>query len=474
MARTATADVLCSGIKIGVITFGDADLVSPDPLGEGGGLVGAPSPSAMPHSPGAAREYGPTFRHGIGPGHRQRAEEGDHGPTFRHGIGPGHRQREEEHAQEKQPTFRHGVGPGSKSTSEETKPQHFTTGDVQSALKGEWRPAGGVDRISTAKELAGNDALIRRYATMTYREVNQGASDRALTAQAETAANRAIKRNHSLERALWGTREHGQAGYYPPSSIEGHLTDDELAHFKSHILPRVLSGSDVVKGMTGNASDAPGNMVRSHQIARGTPYTDEFRKEGGDTYFDEDVGKPLPRLPGKPIGVTRLPADVPKTEPTTAGTGKSAAIRMAPGRTAEGSHMELNTLDPRLRDIVGSGAANFEAAHPGYTVEAFSGRRHGHDQGPHASEAGALDMQIRGPHGVIASEGSDPTGMYRELAKHARGVQLEKYPDLSKRFNWGGAFETKAGSGTPDLMHFDLSGVRGHFDKNLITNLPPK
>ena len=156
---------------------------------------------------------------------------------------------------------------------------------------------GGVDRSSVAKELEGNEALIRRYATMTYREVLPGASDRALTAQAETAANRALKRNYSLEQALWGTREHGEHGYYPPSSIEGNLTDAELQHFKTVILPRVLAGSDVVKGMTGNASDAPGNPVRSNQIRRGTPYTDEFRKEGGDTYFDEDVGKTLPRLP---------------------------------------------------------------------------------------------------------------------------------------------------------------------------------
>jgi hypothetical protein len=147
---------------------------------------------------------------------------------------------------------------------------------------------------------------------------------------------------------------------------------------------------------------------------------------------------------------------------------------MAAGRTAEGPHMELSTLDPRLRDIVGTAARNFEEAHPGYRVEAFSGRRHGAGQGPHASATGALDMQIVGPQGVITSRGTDPTGLYRELAQHARGVQLTKYKNLSGQFNWGGAFETSKGSGTPDLMHFDLSGVRGRYRQNLITGLEPR
>ena len=56
--------------------------------------------------------------------------------------------------------------------------------------------------------------------------------------------------------------------------------------------------------MTGNASDDPSQgekgMVRTHQIKRGTPYTDALRGEGGDTYFlEHPAARNLPRLPDK-------------------------------------------------------------------------------------------------------------------------------------------------------------------------------
>ena len=137
--------------------------------------------------------------------------------------------------------------------------------------------------------------------------------------------------------------------------------------------------------------------------------------------------------------------------------------------------MEASTLDPRLREIVGAAGAQFEKLHPGYKVEAFSGRRHGAGQGPHASEAGALDMQIRDPEGkVILSRGDDPTGFYHDLARISKGEMLQRHPDLARRFNWGGAFPTGTdGRGPPDLMHFDLSGVRGRWQQNRIDNMDP-
>jgi hypothetical protein len=65
--------------------------------------------------------------------------------------------------------------------------------------------------------------------------------------------------------------------------------------------------------------------------------------------------------------------------------------------------------------------------------------------------------------------------LVQKTIKHTGRSALIKKSGANGRdqINWGGAFETKAGSGTPDLMHFDLSGVRGRYGHNLITNLTP-
>jgi hypothetical protein len=305
--------ITCDGHVVGSITVA---------LAEEGADGASFQSAALEDAPGEL-STAPSWRHSGDHAPGDAVPHHDRGPTFRRNVGPGHRQHEHEAQQvahdrqhsgpDKQPTFRPGLTP--RGTAPAAKPTELTTKDIAAAVAG----GGGVDRSQIARELSGNEALLRRYATMAYREVNAGASDRALTAQAETAANRALKRGHSLEQALWDTSGHGNSGYYPRITFDRGISDSEFEHFKKEIMPGVLAGSDVVRGMTGNASDAPGNPVRSHQIARGTPYTDEFRKEGGDTYFDEDVGKTLPRLPGKPQGVTRLGAGPrPKGESTFA------------------------------------------------------------------------------------------------------------------------------------------------------------
>ena len=40
---------------------------------------------------------------------------------------------------------------------------------------------------------------------------------------------------------------------------------------------------------------------------------------------------------------------------------------------------------------------------------------------------------------------------------------MKTNPELAKKFAWGGHFETSAGSGVADLMHYDLGGPRGRF-----------
>jgi hypothetical protein len=450
----ASAPVMMDGIQIGTVTVGDESEVSPDPLGNNFAFGPAPSPAAFPQR-FASREMpgndvGGTIRspHATQP----------HSAPHRRTLGGPHEQHE-----------RHLDPHNRTRTAESDKPQHMTVGDVKSAVE---RTPGGVDRSSIAKELAGNEALQRRYAQMVKGEVLGNATNHARIVQAETAANRALIRGHSLERALWDQAHHGDAGYYPQKTFtRDPITDEEFAAFKRDVLPQVLAGSDYAHGFTGNASAD----VAARQKRHGTP-TFDLRAEGGDQYFNEGpFTHPLPRLPGTPQGVTRLPtapgsADVaPVTNPSAAGQ-----IRMAPGRTPEGAHMELSTIDPRLREIVGAANAQFENLHPGYTVEAFSGRRHGANQGPHASETGALDLQIRDPFGrVIPSEGRDSSGLYKQLAQIAKGEQMARHPGLKDRFNWGGAFETYAGSGEEDLMHMDLSGVRGHYTHNRIDKLGP-
>jgi N-acetylmuramoyl-L-alanine amidase len=282
-----------------------------------------------------------TYPPGLDFGPREEPEGAPFGPGSPRGPGA-HTGPPPEHG----PTFRHGTGPGSKSVSKGAKPEHYATEDIHKALEGT-KPehyttedihkalvegkAGAPDRSAIAKELEDNEALKYRYAQMVVGEINYDrASERAKLVQAETAANRALKRGHSLEQALWlhghgidrlGGVGHGGAGYYPMTTMNRGITDAQYEDFKTNILPKVLAGSDEAMGFTGNASAG----IASRQRARGTPYLD-LRGEGGDQYFDEDVGKTLPRrtdvpvgvteISGKPLGVTRLPRGY--TTPVTA------------------------------------------------------------------------------------------------------------------------------------------------------------
>jgi hypothetical protein len=180
--------------------------------------------------------------------------------------------------------------------------------------------------------------------------------------------------------------------------------------------------------------------------------------------------------PGIPTGPT---APAPTTTPT-AGTPTLSSMapglapapdvmRMREGRTPEG--IGWRSLDPALREIVGAAANQFEAAHPGYHVEASSGYRKG--AGFHGLHQ-ALDVRILDKDGtLISAEGSDPTGLYHELARISKGQQHARHPELEERFTWGGAFPAAAQKGdlAPDLMHFDLGGHRGRYARNRIENL---
>jgi hypothetical protein len=487
MGKPAVAPVLMDGVVIGYVTAGSADDVSPNPLGEGPGL-GAPAPS--PHSFPYGSSTSTPYQSGLGEDHasprssphtiKHRTHSGNI-PTGTHGV---------EHPRDekgKQPTFRPGISPLGKN--ERAKPPHLSTADITQAVHGKAEPTfpnisrgnGGVDRSSIAKELEGNEALTRRYAQMTVGEIYYNrASERAKIVQAETAANRALIRGHSLEQALWlhghgtdrlGGVGHGDNGYYPMSTMNRGMTEAQYQDFKTNILPKVLAGSDEAKGFTGNAS----GDVAAHQIAKGQPYMD-LRSEGGDQYFKEGpFTHPLPRLPagtastgfdasGKPVGVTRLGSGG-----TAVGVGPVANPSPS-GKlgAAPGYNPDLKTIDPRLMEILGAAKSQFEALHPGWTVGATSGRRSSAGQGQHASEAGAVDLQIRDQYGrALPNFGADSSGLYTELAKIARGEMLARHPKLEPHLNWGGYFgadkrpglaNPATGAGKPDLMHYDLGG----------------
>ncbi len=239
-------------------------------------------------------------------------------------------------------------------------------------------------------------------------------------------------------------------GYQPPSAQQGQ--GPQQSAYTPNISPFAFQpGSEIPHP----AVETPGAPPTPSSFAQGSPFAGAPPEAQELSYSSplEGIGTPIEYTPG------------------------AAGIHMAAGRTPEGAHMELSTLSPDLTDIISRATSDFEAQFPGYKVEAFSGRRHstpGSPQGPHATATGALDMQIVDPEGnVISSRGSDPTGLYRQLAQIALGEQRSHYPQLGGQFNWGGAFETSGGSGTPDLMHFDLSGVRGRYTQNLVTNLSP-
>jgi murein DD-endopeptidase MepM/ murein hydrolase activator NlpD len=375
MARVAHAPIFMDGVRVGTVTVGPAEDVSPFPLGEGFAFGPAAHPSEFPHRfasremPG--RNFGsmPSSTHRATP-HRRLTPHPHAGEAPRH-LDPANRER----------------------TAESNKPEHFTTLDVAKATEGKAEPTfpniksgSGVDRSSIAKELEGNEALTRRYAQMVVGEIYYDrASERAKIVQAETAANRALIRGHSLEQALWlhgsgtdrlGGVGHGDQGYYPLSTMNRGMTEAQYQDFKQNILPKVLAGSDEARGFTGNASAD----VAANQRAKGTP-TFNLTAEGGDQYFNEGPHtNPLPRLPGgassagvnsngdgHPVGVTHLGPSAPKVfgkmglvDPIT-----GTALGGGPGDSrGNHTHQGLDILAPHGSPVYAAGSGTITSHNP--------------------------------------------------------------------------------------------------------------
>ncbi|SHF02782.1 Phage-related minor tail protein [Kaistia soli DSM 19436] len=118
---------------------------------------------------------------------------------------------------------------------------------------------------------------------------------------------------------------------------------------------------------------------------------------------------------------------------------------------ARGSFQQVND---KLKDILQTAASQFPMK-----VDAISGFRAGdprfHGQGL------ATDVQIFDKLGKAIPNYQSGAGFrtYEQFAQTARQVQLEKYPELTDQFRWGGYFSGPKGKyGAADAMHFDLGG----------------
>lgn len=132
----------------------------------------------------------------------------------------------------------------------------------------------------------------------------------------------------------------------------------------------------------------------------------------------------------------------------------------------------LKGVDPVLVQAVQEGSKFLPE---GYKMSPTSGVRGNNPSSQHYSGS-ASDWQITGPDGkVLPNRGWGPqeTELHKKVAQGAYGWLLKNHPEKAKKFEWGGAFETSKGSGSPDLMHYDFGGRRGIYGKNSISNIGP-
>jgi hypothetical protein len=158
------------------------------------------------------------------------------------------------------------------------------------------------------------------------------------------------------------------------------------------------------------------------------------------------------------------------TQMATARTGAPSAVAEGEGPSLQataGRRPNLAQVDPRLRDIIAKAGEGLPEGYRATVNEGYNPAGHVAQSQHHIAGSGALDMLITGPHGPISNRGEDPTGMYTALARNAYAVMLRDHPELEGKLAWGGRFGTVSGGGTPDLMHFDLGGDRGHFRPSL-------
>lgn len=135
------------------------------------------------------------------------------------------------------------------------------------------------------------------------------------------------------------------------------------------------------------------------------------------------------------------------------GTGAGAAS----GNVLSFARRYVGGVNEKLTDILKEAAGRFPLK-----VDATSGFRAG-DPRLHGGGL-ATDVQIYDSLGKAIPNYQSGAGFrtYEQFAQVARQVQLEKYPELTDQFRWGGYFSGPKGKyGAADAMHFDLGGRQG-------------
>lgn len=98
----------------------------------------------------------------------------------------------------------------------------------------------------------------------------------------------------------------------------------------------------------------------------------------------------------------------------------------------------------------------------GYTARMTSGLSAGHAPGSEHHTGMAEDWQIYDPSGNPIPNRGGASPLYQQAAVRAMAWLMVHDPEKAKRFAWGGHFETSAGSGVSDDMHFGVGyGPRG-------------
>ena len=121
-----------------------------------------------------------------------------------------------------------------------------------------------------------------------------------------------------------------------------------------------------------------------------------------------------------------------------------------------GKNLSATTDLTRLNSILNEASKSLPAS---YRVVVTSAQRGGGGGSAH-DFGSAVDIKIIGPNGAISNRGDiSATGVYKDLAIAAYNAQQTLYPELgTKTLRWGGCFDTSAGSGVKDGMHYDLTG----------------
>jgi hypothetical protein len=313
---------------------------------------------------------------------------------------------------------------------------------------------GKIDRSQFEKELAASPELREKVLKIAANE--QGSNPQGTQAVLESMMNRAQVMGTSLAaQAKWVT-EHG---YYDDRSHPGgrEISASQRAVLDES-LKKVLANSNISNYATDNASaDLAERRIRNQEMIK-------TFGAGGETFF-----RPGGEHAVSGAGVLQ---QYEKWRQSVSGGGGGGGEPLVPG--SEGRFSSQTNLAKVNQTLVNTLAAASKYLPEGYRVVATSGESSGHasDSEHHPGKGGAglgnaLDVKIVGPGGALPNEGAFGGGaMYAKLA-HAWYNELAKQ-NKEGLARWGGEFESSAGSGLADYMHYDLGGGgrRGRHRRN--------